>query len=248
MNLVLVRDDELLAPDQARLRGDRARHLLDTLGVEVGQCLKAGRPDGPRGVARVLRISEDAVDLALQLDRDPEPAPDVDLLLALPRPKVLGRIIEHAVALGVGRMVLIRSWRVEKSYFQTDLLRPDRLRALIHAGLEMAGCTRVPEVIVAPRFRPFVEDRLDEAFGRGNPRWLLDAQATETLLQCARQPADRSCLAIGPEGGFIEFERNLLLEHGFELASLGERVLRVETAATLGLGVIHLAKKSGAAL
>ena len=77
------------------------------------------------GEAEVLSIGAGELVLRPALDREPPPPSPVALLLALPRPKILRRVLQAAAAMGVKRLALVGSWRVEKSYFASPLLSPD---------------------------------------------------------------------------------------------------------------------------
>jgi RsmE family RNA methyltransferase len=165
--------------------------------------------------------------------------PRFDLLLALPRPKVLGRILEHATALGVGRIVLTRSWRVDKSYFQTPLLAPEGYRPRLLAGLEQACDTHLPEVHVFRRFKPLVEDHLDDLLGPGTR--LVAHPSGVVPAARAFGGTGRAAVAIGPERGWTDYEVDALGACGFAPVSLGPRILRVETACTVALAQLAVA-------
>src|SRR6267154_4034113 len=94
-------------------------------------------------------------------EEPPPERPGVDLLLAIPRPKALRKVLPAVASLGVYRVVLVNAARVEKSYVDSSVLRLDSMRELLIVGLEQARDTRLPEVLVRERFRPFVEDELD---------------------------------------------------------------------------------------
>ncbi len=100
------------------------------------------------------------------MDSKPPPLP-LNLVLALPRPKMLKRLLIDAASLGIKRIVLINAWKVDKSYWRTPNLKAGLLREKLLLGLEQAGDTVLPELIQAPRFRPFVEDDLDGWAGPG---------------------------------------------------------------------------------
>jgi RsmE family RNA methyltransferase len=156
----------------------------------------------------------------------------VDLVLAVPRPKALRRILAAVASMGVDRLVLLAAARVEKSYLASPVLTPERMRKHLLDGLEQAQDTVLPEVHVEPRFRPFVEDRLDPLLGPGE-RWLLHPGD-----EGPRHPASsgRLALAIGPEGGWVPFERTLLEARGFHPLGFGPRTLRSETIVPFALG------------
>jgi len=232
MNLLVLLPDELCADGTARLGGDRLRHLREVLGVAPGQRVRAGVLGGNVGRAEVVALDAAEAVLRCNFDQPPPPRPGVDLILAVPRPKALRRILAAAASLGVDRLVLLAAARVEKSYLGSPVLTPARLRKHLLDGLEQAQDTVLPEVIVERRFRPFVEDRMDALLGPGE-RWLLHPGGDGP-----RQPSPdaRLALAIGPEGGWVPFERTLLEGRGFRALGFGARTLRTETVVPFALG------------
>ena len=101
----------------------------------------------------------------MRLDRPPPAPAPVRLLLALPRPKALRRVLQGVAAIGVKHVVLLNSWRVEKSYWASPALAPAALREQLVLGLEQGGDTRLPRVELRRRFKPFVEDELPALLG-----------------------------------------------------------------------------------
>jgi RsmE family RNA methyltransferase len=232
MNLLLLTPDEVRADGTAQVGGRRARHVAEVLRARPGDTVRAGVLGGKLGTARLLSLEGEEVVLALTFAEEPPPRPGVDLLLALPRPKALRRILAAVASLGVDRLVLLNAARVEKSYFDAQVLAPERTRKHLIDGLEQARDTILPEVHLAPRFRPFVEDTLDGLLGPGQ-RWLLHPGPDTPPLH---PPGGRITLAVGPEGGWVPFERELLAARGFQPLSLGTRSLRTETVVPFALG------------
>ncbi|HZJ55485.1 MAG TPA: 16S rRNA (uracil(1498)-N(3))-methyltransferase [Myxococcaceae bacterium] len=232
MNLLLLEPDEPSPDGTARLTGDRLRHLRDVLRAGPGSALRAGVLGGNVGTAEVLALGEAEAVLRCTFDRAPPPRPGLDLVLALPRPKALRRVLAASASMGVDRLVLLAAARVEKSYFASPVLQPDRIRKHLLDGLEQAQDTVLPEVHLEPRFRPFVEDRMDALLGPGE-RWLLHPGD-----EGPRTPSDegRLALAVGPEGGWVPFERDLLQSRGFRSLGFGPRTLRTETIVPYALG------------
>ena len=148
------------------------------------------------------------------------------LLLALPRPKMLKRVLQTVAAMGVPRLVLLNSYRVEKSFWQTPFLEPEAIREQLLLGLEQARDTVLPEVSIEKRFKPFVEDRLP-AISAGT---LGLVGHPGPYPACPRAVEQHVTLAIGPEGGWIPYEVEKLAAAGLQPVQLGERILRVETA------------------
>ena len=140
--------------------------------MTVGQDVRVGVIDGPRGTGRVTRVDEAGVELACTLEATPPPEPDVDLLLALPRPKVMRRLWAQLAAMGVGRIILTNAARVERNYFDTHVLDRGELPALLVEGLQQAQDTRLPRVSIHRRFRPLDRGRPRRAVSRrGRGSW-----------------------------------------------------------------------------
>ncbi|HSN91800.1 MAG TPA: 16S rRNA (uracil(1498)-N(3))-methyltransferase [Anaeromyxobacteraceae bacterium] len=244
MNLVLL-DDADLAPDgTARLRGRRAAHVAEVLGAEPGTRILAGRVGGKLGEAEVLAVAAGEVVLSPRLDRDPPPPSPVALLLALPRPKVLRRVLQAAASMGVKRLVLLGGWRVERSYFSSPVLEPGAIRRELLLGLEQARDTVLPEVAVRRLFKPFVEDEL-EAFA-GSRRRLLAHPGEGPPLDGVPPARGGVALAIGPEPGWTDYEAGRLAALGFSPFTLGPRALRVEVAVPFAIGQVELWLRGGA--
>jgi RsmE family RNA methyltransferase len=244
VNLILLEPDEINAAGDGALSGARATHLLDVLRVEPGHQVRVGVVDGPRGTATVQTIGDETVTLRCALEAEIPPRPDVDLLLAVPRPKVLRRLWAQIAALGVGQIILTNAEKVERNYFDTHILAPETYRPLLIEGLQQARDTRVPVVSIHRQFRVLVEDQLDALFG-GGLRVVADPWAATPLTEVVRSStAERTLLAIGPEGGWNAFELGLLNAHGFQPAGMGPRTLRTDTACVALLALAH-ATRSG---
>ncbi len=226
MNLLLLEDGDFVAPDRVRLQGRRLQHLREVHRAECGDSLRVGRLGGLMGRGELLSLNAEQAELQISLDTHPPAKLPLTLLLAVPRPKMLKRVLQTVSAMGVARLVLLNSYRVEKSFWQTPFLEPAAIREQLILGLEQARDTVLPEVTLEKRFKPFVEDRLpalaDGTLGlTGHPG---DYPA------CPRAVDGPVTLAIGPEGGWIPYEVELLRLAGLQPVQLGERILRVETA------------------
>lgn len=233
MNLIILfADDFIDGANRVRLHGRRLEHVRSVHRAAVGETLRVGVLNGQLGTGRITALDADALEMQVTLDQEP-PAPlPVTLLLALPRPKSLKRLLQGVTAMGVKRVVLMNAWRVEKSFWESPLLAPEAVREQLILGLEQARDTLLPEVLLRPRFKPFAEDELP-ALLRGTRALLAHPPAVHP---CPREVREPVTLAVGPEGGFIAYEVELLQAQGFEAVSLGERVLRVEHAVPALLG------------
>jgi len=233
VNLLLLEPEEAAAP-RLRLTGRRGAHLLRVLKVAPGDRLRAGVVNQGRGEAGVVAVGRDWVEVEVTLSAPMEPEPPVDLLLALPRPKVVRRLLADLASLGVGSLHLTNAWRVERSYFASPTLTPKAIGHCLRLGLEQAGAVRLPRVVVHHRLMAF----LDETLPTLDHRRRLVARPAATCPIGAAAGAGRSLLALGPEGGWIEREVETLVDRGFEPVTLGPRILRTETAAVVAVACL----------
>lgn len=232
MNLLLLAREDFVAPDLVCIRDRRHRHLLEILKAGPGQPVRAGLLNGKLGTAQVVAQTAEQTTLRVVLTESPPiPAP-LTLLLALPRPKAMRRLLQGVTSFGIKRVVLFNSARVDKSYWQSPLLSPAAIAEQLCLGLEQARDTLLPEVLLRQRFRPFVEDELPR-LASNSLRLLAHPASTQP---CPSAVDGAVTLAIGPEGGFVSFEVELLSAQGFATVHLGARPLRVETAVSALLG------------
>lgn len=243
MNIILLTENDFVEPGIAQLNDHRLHHIARVLRVETGATLRVGQLDGLIGTATVLAIDSHAVKLSVSVEQQP-PAPlALTLVLALPRPKMLKRILRTAGELGIKTIHLINSYRVEKSYWQSPLLGgvqhgiadPDSLlQHYYQQGLEQAIDTVRPQIELHDRFRPFVEDRLP-TFIADQYAWIAHPSAARSTKAHGATPdnnADQApqLVCIGPEGGWIDYEVDKLVDAGCRVLDLGARIYRVETA------------------
>ena len=232
MNLVLLLPEDLVAPDRACLTGRRLTHVREVHRATVGGELAVGLLGGAMGRGRVLRLDAEALELTFVLDQAPPPKLPLTLVVALPRPKVLNRVVAAAASLGAARLVLLNAWKVEKAYWASPRLQPERLREQLLLGLEQAKDTVLPELQLARLFRPFVEGDLPGLVGQGTGLVAHPGGGSEAPKVLVAPVT----LAIGPEGGWIDAELQSLLRAGLKPLDLGPRILRTETALAALVG------------
>lgn len=218
---------------QVVLTDHRAKHLRAVLRAGSGDVFRVGEVAGFSGTGEVVRLSEDEVVMAVHLT-EPPVRPKLDLLLALPRPKVLRRLLPQISALGVDRIFLTNAARVERPYFDTHVLKADTMRALLVEGLMQCGGTWLPRVQVVRRLKVFLEDEV-AGCSDADERILLHPTA-ETAWRALPAPGERTLLALGPEGGWVAYELELFAQCQFTATRLTTGVLRSDTACVVSLG------------
>jgi RsmE family RNA methyltransferase len=232
LNYVLLEREDFVGENRVRLNGRRLLHVREILGSTSGNELRVGIIGGRIGRGRIERVDGDALEMDVRLETEPpEPLP-LKLILALPRPKVLNRIIAAAASMGIREIDLFNSWRVEKSYWKSPRLSAENLRMQSILGLEQAGDTILPTIRLHRLFTPFVRGELTNSIS-GKLALLAHPGGAMEAPRNVGQPV---VLAIGPEGGFIERESETFQEIGFTPVRLGPRILRVETAIAFLIG------------
>ena len=226
MNLILLEEGDFVSADRVRLVDRRLEHVRGIHRAEPGDELRVGLLGGELGRGRVLALDERALELEVRLDEAPPPPSEVRLVLALPRPPSLRKVLQQGTALGVKEFVLVHAERVEKSYWQSHGLEPEATRRQLLLGLEQARDTILPSVELQRRFAPWAREQL--------PRLLEKSRGLvahpEAPESCPRAVDGPVTLIVGPEGGFVAHELELLSRQGATPVGLGARILRVETA------------------
>lgn len=233
MNLIILTQNDLTSPNHAIIFDERRlTHIRNVQGAVAGDEFKVGLLGGNMGTGKVLKITDEMLELELSLEQSQPPALDLKLILGLPRPKMLRRILQTIATLGVKELHLINSYCVEKSYWQTPFLEPHAIHEQLIFGLEQGCDTLLPQVHLHKRFKPFVEDELPVIIA-GTQALVAHPYTSEECPRAIRYPLS---LAVGPEGGFIAYEIELFKKIGFIPVHLGERIMRVETAIPYLLG------------
>lgn len=243
MNIILI-DRAEVKNNRATLRDRRSDHVRNVLGAVRGDTMRIGLINGPMGTGTITGIRGNAVELATDFSGPSPDSPSTDLLLALPRPIMLKRIFSQAATFGVRRIFLINSARVEKSFFSASLLEENAYRPLLLHGLEQAVDTMVPQVRIHTRFRPFIEDILPNVIADCPARLVAHPGPFPFLPQSVALPlTGYAVIAVGPEGGWVDFEIERFRDAGFRIFSMGPRILRVDSAVPALLAQVALLRQ-----
>ncbi len=229
MNLILLEHKDFIDDDIVRIKGRRFLHLKTVNRIREGDTLVCGRLNGNMGRGRVTRLSGRDCRLTVCLDTAPPDPLPLTLVLALPRPKMLRRIIQDVTTLGVKEIFLINSWRVEKSYWKSPVLAEDTLRQQMILGLEQGRDTLLPRIFFKRFFKDFVNQELS-AVSKNTLKILAHPKAATICPHAVNKPVT---LVVGPEGGFIDIEVASFEKTGFNSCQIGSRILKVETAVTV---------------
>ena len=247
MNRILFEKDEIV-DGRVMFSDERAEHVLNVLHGAVGQTLKTGELDGLIGtsVIKEIRDLHERAEGSAQrgsgllagtvvvecTHTETAEEPWFDLVLALPRPRVMKRLLPQLTALGVGKIVLVGAEKVEKSFWGAQLLKSEIYRPLLVDGLMQCGTSRVPTIRCERNFRRYAETQMADEFA-GTEKIVAHPTPSECKMEnvkCKMREDSRFVFAIGPEGGWTEDEVALIENKGFVRCSLGSRILRTDTA------------------
>ncbi|VUD56490.1 Ribosomal RNA small subunit methyltransferase E [Thalassocella blandensis] len=228
MNLLILQQEQFISPSEAVTSARQTLHIRKILKLNKGDALQLGELNGNMGSGI---IAEDAGDHfivhQIKLTDSPPPKLPVRLILGMPRPQMIKRILQTVATMGVDHLALIQSSRVEKSFWQSPSATPESIHEHLILGLEQGVATQLPTVSIHKRFRPFVEDDLTP-LSENSIKLIADPGGeNEPALHSSSQAIS---LAIGPEGGFLKQEVEKFRELGFDSIHLGRRILKVETA------------------
>lgn len=238
MNIILFNNNEL-SNSKVTITDHRHKHIYKILKAKTADKIRIGIINGCIGSGTILSISKKATVLSINAANPPPPLPSIHLVLALPRPIMLKRVLAQAAAIGVKRIDLINANRVEKSFFNAKVVKEQLFLPFLINGLEQAVDTRIPEVQIHERFRPFVEDILP-GISPGDQGLIAHPEASLPLAKLSLNSQNNIKLAIGPEGGWVDFEITKFQETGFTAFSLGPRILRVDTAVPAIMSQVNL--------
>jgi len=242
MNLILFESHEIESPLGC---GDaRVIHVLDTLRMGIGDRFDAGVVNGPRGKARIVGINPGFIKLEFEWREDPTRPDPIDLIVGLPRPQSSRRILHDAAELGVRNVAFAATERSDPNYAKSSLWSSGEWRRHLIDGAQQAFDTRIPKV----SWNRMLTDALDRS-EPGDTRVAFDnyeaAGPFPALMRSiaaardSRAAAETVSLAFGPERGWSEADRQLLRSAGFTLASLGPRVMKVETAIITAMAILR---------
>ncbi|MCY4044953.1 MAG: 16S rRNA (uracil(1498)-N(3))-methyltransferase [Cellvibrionales bacterium] len=231
MNLILFAAHELTDNNSVLFDDYRHVHIQNVLKSQVGNVIRVGEINGQMGEAHILSQTKEQTLCQVNLYIKPPEPLSLSVVMALPRPKVFRRCIKMLTELGVKDIHIIHCYKVEKSYWQSPLLADAKIHQTFIDGLTQVKDTLLPRIHFHKRFKPFTEDILPLLIeGKtafiGHP--YLDTHLSKPSTNSAK-----TLIIIGPEGGFIDYELDLIAQQGVFPISLGDRIYSVETALSL---------------
>ncbi|MGF1531676.1 MAG: RsmE family RNA methyltransferase [Puniceicoccaceae bacterium] len=239
MNLLLFKDERLAYTLPSS--DERYHYLRNSLGAELGGMVAIGVVNQRRGLAKVTRMDEKAIDLVPVWEGSPPPKPaPIEGLLGLPRPQTARRILYDAASLGIARLHFFRAEKTSPGYAMSKLWLSGEWLRRLEEGAQQGYSTWIPDVVHHRNLEEAL-DSLELADGNQG-RSLVALDPYEGRLPLGKLEGFEGStlfLALGPEGGWSAAERSVMHGVGARFAHLGGRILRCETAFVAGLALVQ---------
>lgn len=238
MNLLILKESDR-HNDLYKISGYRFEHLQNILRSETGDIIEVGLLNGNWGTAQIVEFNETRAVLRILELKSPELQKiNIDIICALPRPQTLKKVLSTTAAMGVKNIYLIRSEKVEKSYFYSPLLNEENYTKFLIEGLSQGKRTILPKVSIHNRFKRFFEE--EYKMNEDTAYLLAHPDGCGYLTQNDIKSGKNISVAIGPEGGWNDFEVDLMSNFGFKKVKISESILRVENAVVAALAQVEL--------
>lgn len=221
--ITLLTDPASFDAPEIKIEGDAYRHLFRARRVEAGAEMRVVDGRGRARWGKVARVDRTSASVTLGGPAPAtEPALRLSLLVPTCRPEAAAWLVEKGTEVGVSAIHFLNMARAPRDFGAGTL---DRLRRVAAAAVEQCQRSRLPEIT-----GPHAWKEAGRLAGAG-PRWFLDPEAGGALQSSTEASG---ALLVGPEGGLAPEERTELLASGWHPVGLGDRILRLETAAVVG--------------
>ncbi len=243
MNIILFTEQELGLP--LNCKDARYQHIVRILHKTQGDEFEAGVINGKAGKAVITSLTKDEMFFDFVPQQEKNPLFPVILIVGFPRPIQLKRLLRDVSSLGVQQIHLTGTELGEKSYLKSTLVERGAAEQGLLDGSVQAKSTFVPELFMHEGLKSCIQS-VESVFCNteqsGVEKILLDNIKPECRLSdlaINKKFENRLVvLAVGSERGWTDKERQMFKEHGFSVCSLGERVLRTETAVVTGVSLV----------
>lgn len=240
MNIIILTEEDLKSKNVYSIGDNRFTHINKILKSEIGDIIEIGILNGKIGSAKITGKNDSEIILEIvNLEPKELNSPPIDIICALPRPQTLKKVLNTCATMGISNLHLIRSEKVEKSYFHSPLLEEGNYTKYLIEGLAQGKRTHLPKVSIHHKFKEFFNHNYIEK-DESSIRLLAHPDSDNYLTKKVIDNFQSIVLAIGPESGWNDFEINFMEERGFNKFKLSEYILRVETAVTASLAQIEL--------
>lgn len=224
------------------LDGAEARHLIRVLRLQSGAEIVLLDGQGREALCRLERITKHDAELVILNDRHyPQPSSRIILAAGWGKAARRGWILEKAVELEASALWF---WQAERSQFPVPEDRKETWQAQLIAGAKQCRNPWIPDLRTLPGG---AEELVPASANFAHKQILVESDHPHQAFMTESKlglPGDTICV-VGPEGGFTSREVHTFNSAGFEALSMGDRILRWETAAVMALGLHWWKRQQG---
>lgn len=221
---------------QIILTGDEAHHCTRVLRSKLGDTVEVFDGDGRSAQGEIISLSKDKVEISLSAKpTTSNRSPEIHLIQAIPKGGNMELIVQKAVELGITS--------IQPLITDHTIVRPEQMdkkvakwQRIALEACKQCGQNYLPTIHPALEFNNWLEVRVRKSSELNLVAALLPASRPFSEV-FADKPQSCSFL-IGPEGDFSDKEYQQIIDAGYQPVSLGDIVLRVETATLYCLSVI----------
>lgn len=224
--------EHLLSSQSLSLPREASRHI-QVLRLQPGTMITLFDGRGGEYDATITAMRRQAVDVTVSTHHavEREAAAAVHLAVCIPANERMDWLVEKATELGAAHITPLMS---QRSVVRLSGERADKRRAHWEAiavgACEQCGRNRVPRIDTPVDLAHWLRGQADDTSGT-SPTLRIVLSLAAAPGNTSRPTDTRTCVLIGPEGGFTPIEEQLIVASGFIPYRLGSRVLRTETAA-----------------
>lgn len=240
MNIIILTSKDCFRERHYHIYDERFVHIKTILKSENNDVIEIGILNYARGKGKISEITDNYVIIEIvELFETSKSDYNIEIICALPRPQTLKKVLITCATMGIKKLHLIRSEKVEKSYFHSPLLKEENYTKYLIEGLSQGKRTLMPDVSINDRFKVFFNNTFQ--LNNSDSTLLLAHPSMDKYLNNFHPFKNKNViLAIGPEGGWNDFEIELMITKGFKPFKISESILRVENAVTAALAQIEL--------
>ena len=239
MNLLILKEDELVAKNIYKIQNRKKNHLIDIKKVYVGYTLPAGRLNLDIGEFTITEITKEFI-MGEYLFKIIVPKKNqiIELFISYQRPQTMKKIFQLIGTLQIQKVNIFPLSKSEKSYEKSSLWKEDSWKEELDLGMEQGKNIYSPEI-------HFFSNKMELSdLIMVNKCILLDPNGCSMRNAFSNfNEKNQVQLIIGPEGGLTERDIDYFINLGAIKTKISDSILRTEQALSFVIGQIELIKE-----
>ena len=242
MNCVLLFPEEVTGKNSALVAGKRAKALIANHKITSAFETKISILNKGIGQGSIQLTAENELEISFDLDLKPPCREKITVISAVQRPQTIKKILQLCSSHGIEKIIFTITENTEKSYLQSNILRPENYIEEMYLGIEQSVDCFLPEIEIFSKYYSLINYIKQPDFTNhlkifsDVPR-IMDKKCIGQKIKLNSVDED-VIIAIGPESGWSDKEREDFSRSGFISYSLGKRIYRSEAALAMLFGQI----------